>query len=165
MTTLEWLLECLIVLIPEWLARSNHSNNQAIRQSSNHWSNQAIRQSSNHWSNQSNCHEWSLIRGAFTAIRVKFSIMSILNAPFRGVEDSLNNSAYFSPFNFHFSIFTLHRCVVLYPVDFQCVSLIFPFVKRKKSGKRSNNERINDDPWVIAWMLDCVTSWRCFGSA
>jgi hypothetical protein len=45
-----------------------------------------------------------------------------------------------------FSIFTLHRCVVLYPVDFQCVSLIFPFLKRKKSGKRSNNERINDDP-------------------
>ena len=33
----------------------------------------------------------------------------------------------------------------LYPVDFQCVSLIFPFLKRKKSGKRSNNERINDD--------------------
>ena len=53
----------------------------------------------------------------------------------------------FSPFNFQFSIFTLHRCVVLYPVDFQqCVSLIFPFLKRKKSGKRSNNERINDDP-------------------
>ena len=52
----------------------------------------------------------------------------------------------FSIFNFHFSIFTLHRCVVLYPVDFQCVSLIFPFLKRKKSGKRSNNERINDDP-------------------
>ena len=52
---------------------------------------------------------------------------------------------HFSLFNFQFSIFTLHRCVVLYPVDFQCVSLIFPFLKRKKSGKRSNNERINDD--------------------
>ena len=33
---LELLLECLIVLIPEWLARSSHSSNQAIRQSSNH---------------------------------------------------------------------------------------------------------------------------------
>ena len=29
------LLECLIVLIPEWLARSNHSSNQTIRQSCN----------------------------------------------------------------------------------------------------------------------------------
>ena len=54
-----------------------------------------------------NCREWSLIRGAFTAIRVKCSIMSVINAPFRGVEDSLSNSAYFSFFNFHFSIFTL----------------------------------------------------------
>ena len=53
---------------------------------------------------------------------------------------------HFSIFTFQFSLFTLHRCVVLYPVDFQCVSLIFPFLKRKKSGKRSNNERINDDP-------------------
>ena len=32
---LELLLECLIVLIPEWLAWPNHSINQAIRQSSN----------------------------------------------------------------------------------------------------------------------------------
>ena len=40
-------------------------------------------------------------------IRVKCSIMSIINAPFRGGEDFLNNPAYFSPFNFHFSIFTL----------------------------------------------------------
>jgi hypothetical protein len=32
----ELLLECLIVLIPEWLTRSNHSSNKAIRQSSNH---------------------------------------------------------------------------------------------------------------------------------
>ena len=30
--------------------------------------------------------------------------MSIINAPFRGVEDSLNNPAYFSIFTFHFSI-------------------------------------------------------------
>ena len=31
----EILLECLNVLIPEWLPRSNYSINQAIRQSSN----------------------------------------------------------------------------------------------------------------------------------
>ena len=33
--------------------------------------------------------------------------MSILNAPFRGVEDSLNNPAYFSTFNFQFSLFNV----------------------------------------------------------
>ena len=32
---LELIPECLIVLIPEWLARPNHSINQAIKQSSN----------------------------------------------------------------------------------------------------------------------------------
>ena len=47
---------------------------------------------------------------------------------------------------FNFQFLRARCCIVLYPVDFQCVSLIFPFLKRKKSGKRSNNERINDDP-------------------
>ena len=47
---------------------------------------------------------------------------------------------------FNFQFLRARRCIVLYPVDFQCVSLIFPFLKRKKSGKRANNERINDDP-------------------
>ena len=37
------------------------------------------------------------------------------------------------------------RCVVLNPIVFRYVSLIFPFVKRKTMGKRSNKERINDD--------------------
>ena len=41
------------------------------------------------------------------AIRVKCSIMSIINAPFRGVEDSLNNPAYFSIFNFHLSLYSM----------------------------------------------------------
>ena len=35
--------------------------------------------------------------------------MIIMNAPFRGVEDSLNNPAYFSIFNFHFSIYLITR--------------------------------------------------------
>ena len=34
---LELLLECLIVLMLEWLAQSNYLNNKAIRQSSNQY--------------------------------------------------------------------------------------------------------------------------------
>ena len=38
------------------------------------------------------------------------------------------------------------RCyVVLSFIVFRYVSLIFPFLRRKTMGKRSNNERINDD--------------------
>ena len=33
----ELLLECLIVLMLEWLAQSNYLNNKAIRQSSNQY--------------------------------------------------------------------------------------------------------------------------------
>ena len=40
----------------------------------------------------------------YMAIRVKCSIM-IINAPFGEGDVSLNNSAYFSIFNFQFSIF------------------------------------------------------------
>ena len=42
--------------------------------------------------------------------------------------------------------FRVRRCAVLYPIVFRYVSLIFPFVKGKTMGKRSNNDRINDDP-------------------
>ena len=41
----------------------------------------------------------------YMAIRVKCSIMIILNAPYGEGEVSLNNPAYFSIFNFQFSIF------------------------------------------------------------
>ena len=41
-------------------------------------------------------------------IRVNYSIIVILNASLSGGgEDSLNNPAYFSPFNFQFSLFNL----------------------------------------------------------
>ena len=53
--------------------------------------------------------------------------------------------------NVPLSTFRARCCVVPYPIVFRYVSLIFPFLKRKKSGKRANNERINDDAWVIAW--------------
>ncbi len=41
--------------------------------------------------------------------------------------------------------FRARCCVVLYHIVFRYVSHRFPFPKRKTSGKRSNNERINDD--------------------
>ena len=41
-------------------------------------------------------------------------------------------------------------CIVLYHIVFRYVSLIFPFVKRRTSGKRSNKERINDDASTAA---------------
>ena len=41
--------------------------------------------------------------------------------------------------------FRARRCAVLYLIVFRYVSPIFPFLKRKTMGKRSNNERINDD--------------------
>ena len=44
----------------------------------------------------------------YMAIRVKCSIMNI-NAPFGEGDVSLNNSAYFSIFNFHFSIYSMTR--------------------------------------------------------
>ena len=44
----------------------------------------------------------------YMAIRVKCSIM-IINAPFGEGDVSLNNSAYFSIFNFHFSIYSMTR--------------------------------------------------------
>ena len=48
--------------------------------------------------------------------------------------------------------FRARGCVVPYSIVFRYVSLVFPFLKRKQKGKRANNERINDDAWVIAWM-------------
>ena len=47
---LELLLECLVVLIPEWLARPNRSINQAIKQSNDH---KILKQSSNQTIKQS----------------------------------------------------------------------------------------------------------------
>ena len=41
--------------------------------------------------------------------------------------------------------FRTRCCVVLSFIVFRYVSLIFPFLKGKTSGKRSNNDRINDD--------------------
>ena len=41
--------------------------------------------------------------------------------------------------------FRARCCAVLYYIVFRYVSLIFPFLKRTKKGKRSNNERRNDD--------------------
>ena len=41
--------------------------------------------------------------------------------------------------------FRARCCTVLYYIVFRYVSLIFPFLKRTKKGKRSNNERRNDD--------------------
>ena len=50
--------------------------------------------------------------------------------------------------NIPLGAFRARCCVVLNPIVFRYVSLIFPFLKRKTSGKRSNNERINDD---VTW--------------
>ena len=41
--------------------------------------------------------------------------------------------------------FRARGCVVPYCIVFRYVSLVFPFLKRRKKGKRSNNDRINDD--------------------
>ena len=56
--------------------------------------------------------------------------------------------------------FRTQCCVVLYPIVFRYVSLIFPFLKRKKSGKRSNNERINDGAWELRVLLYCLIAWK-----
>ena len=61
--------------------------------------------------------------------------------------------------------FRARCCVLLYHIVFRYVSHRFPFVKRKKSGKRSNNDRINDDAWerlhecLNVLMLECVNAW------
>ena len=70
-----------------------------------------------------------------------------------------------STLNFQHSTFWVWCCVVLYHIVFRYVSLFFPFVKGKKSGKRSNNDRINDDAWerlhecLNVLMLECVNAW------
>ena len=56
--------------------------------------------------------------------------------------------------------FRARCCGVLYPTVFRYFSLIFPFLKRKKSGKRSNNERINDGAWEFRVLLDCLIAWK-----
>ena len=40
-------------------------------------------------------------------------------------------------------------CVVPYLIVLRYVSLIFPFLRRRTMGKRSNKERINDDAWWL----------------
>ena len=60
-------------------------------------------------------------------------------------------NTHFSILNFHFSILSLSRCcAVLYALCVIFFSHRFPFRKGRTMGKRSNNERINDDATTFA---------------
>ena len=56
--------------------------------------------------------------------------------------------------------FRTRCCVVLSFIVFRYVSLIFPFVKGKTSGERSNNDRINDDATMTDY--SCLNVWLCY---
>ena len=95
------------------------------------------------------------LRAEFTSYSVRdYSTFHLLSPTFQ-------KCRIFVP-NVTLCAFRTQCCVVLYCIVFRYVSLIFPFLKRKKSGKRSNNERINDGAWEFRVLLDCLIAWLCF---
>ena len=127
-----WLLNCLIAWLSEWLAQSNYST---ITHSSN---------ISVVYNPGSYLLPLTLLSAAS---RVIYSLFC------EGLRHLSSTFPYCHLFvsNVTLCAFRTRCCVVLYPIVFRYVSLIFPFVKRKQKGKRSNNERINDDAW---WSLE-----------
>ena len=120
-----WLLDCL----SGWRSR--------ITQAITHSSIQAISQRNNN----------SVRRLPFRAEVTFYSAMDYVN--FRHLTSMFQKCRIFVP-NVPLCSFRTRCCVVLYFIVFRYVSLIFPLLKGKTMGKRSNNERINDDAW---WLL------------
>ena len=97
------------------------------------------------------CFPVRLNRGDFFSVRhlplrAEVTFYSVRDyANFRQLTPPFRKCRIFVP-NVLLFAFRVRRWVVHYHIVFRYVSLIFPFVKGKTSGKRSNNDRINDDP-------------------
>ena len=93
------------------------------------------------------------IRAEVTIYSVRdYVIFRYLSSPFRKCRIIVPNVPQWA--------FRTRCCVVLSFIVFRYVSLIFPFLKGKTSGKRSNNDRINDDATTTDY--SCLNVWSCY---